>query len=241
MFDTELPLYGLFILLSLLANIIVVMLLYRNFKFSRDEIIGALVYENLGIIGGAKILTYLQDSHQHDEFDFLSLGLSAYGAVIGAIICLILFGLQFKKNIKDMLFIFMPSLPLMYAIGKIACFFAGCCYGIEYAGWGHIVYNYSLAAPKGIPFFPVQLGETIFFICIFSYMIHQLMKNKFSWRTLNISGILCGVAKFSLDFLRIGHVDTLLSLNQILSIIFIIIGALFMVKTKIMSFFTIGK
>jgi len=66
MFDTELPLYGLFILLSLLANIIVVMLLYRNFKFSRDEIIGALVYENLGIIGGAKILTYLQDSHQHD-------------------------------------------------------------------------------------------------------------------------------------------------------------------------------
>ena len=232
MFNTNIPLYSIMILLALLTNVKVVMLLYKKFEFSKDQIIGALVYENIGIIVGAKLLTFIQDYQLYGKFDFYSLGLSSYGGIIGAIICLIIFSFQFKKPIKDMLFTFMPSVPLMYAIGKIGCFLIGCCYGIEYTGWGNVVYNYSPIAHQHTHSFPVQLVEAIFFISIFVYMINRIIKNKFNWKTLGISFILCGLAKFTLDYLRISHVGIVLSLNQIISILFIIVGVILIIKNK---------
>ena len=232
MINIKLPLYGIMILLSLLVNIIIVIVIYKKFNFSKDEIIGALVYENIGIIFGAKLLTYIQNYSTYSNFDFLSLGLSSYGAFIGAIICLIIFGLQFKKSLKDMLFTFMPSIPLMYAIGKIGCFLAGCCHGIEYNGIGSITYKYSEVAPNHIHLFPVQIVETIAFTVIFIYMIKKILKNQFYWKTLGISFILCGLAKFSLDYFRVSHINTFLSLNQSISIIFILIGVFIYIKSK---------
>ena len=232
MFNTKMPIYGLMIILSLVINIIIVLLIYKKYNYTKEEIIGAIVYENIGIICGAKILTYIQNYKEYGQFDFQSLGLSSYGAIIGAIICLIAFGLQFKKPLKDMLFTFMPSVPIMYAIGKIGCFLVGCCYGIKYNGIGNILYKYSEVAPNYVHLFPIQIIETISFTLIFIYMISKTIKNNFNWKTLGISFILCGLVKFTLDYLRASHVNTLLSSNQIISIIFIIIGIIMIEKKK---------
>ena len=200
------------------------MFIYKKYYFSEDEIIGALIYENIGIIFGAKLLTYMQNYNLYSKFDFFSLGLSSYGAFIGAMISLIIFSLQFKKPLKNILFTFIQPIPLMYAIGKIGCFLAGCCYGIEYTGIGNIIYKYSKVAPNNIHLFPVQIAETFAFTIIFIYMIKKFIKNQFNWKTLGISFILCGLTKFCLDYFRASHINTLLSLNQLISLIFILIG-----------------
>lgn len=184
------------------------------------------MYENVGIVVGAKVLTFLQNYNFYGKFDFLWLGLSSYGGVIGAIICLVIFSLQFKKSFKDILFIFMPSIPLMYAIGKIGCFCVGCCYGIQYNGLGHVTYKYSLAAPNNVSLFPVQLLETLVFLLIFLYMISSILKDKFNYKILGVSFILCGVVKFGLDFLRASHIGGVLSLNQIISLVFVVLGVI---------------
>lgn len=224
MIHTNIPLYGIMILFSLFINIIIVMFIYKKYYFSEDEIIGALIYENIGIIFGAKLLTYMQNYNLYSKFDFFSLGLSSYGAFIGAMISLIIFSLQFKKPLKNILFTFIQPIPLMYAIGKIGCFLAGCCYGIEYTGIGNIIYKYSKVAPNNIHLFPVQIAETFAFTIIFIYMIKKFIKNQFNWKTLGISFILCGLTKFCLDYFRASHINTLLSLNQLISLIFILIG-----------------
>ncbi len=232
MINTKFSLYPTMILLSLLGNIIIVFIIHKKNNFTREEITGALIYENIGIIFGAKLLTYIQDYKTYGKFDVLSLGLSSYGALIGAIICLIIFGLQFKNPLKEMLFTFMPSIPLMYAIGKIGCFLVGCCYGIEYNGIGSISYKYSQVAPNHIHLFPVQIIETITFTIIFIYMIKKILKNKFNWKTLGISFLLSGIAKFILDYFRMSHANTFLSLNQMISIVFIIIGIIIYIKNN---------
>jgi len=225
MFNTEFPIYGMMILLTLLVNIAVVVPVSKKYNFKKDEIICLLLYENFGIIYGAKILTFLHNFNALEgQFDFIALGMSSYGGLIGALLFLILFSLQFKKPLKDMLYIFMPSIPIMYSIGKIGCFFSGCCYGIEYNGFGSVTYNYSLAAPANIPLLPVQILETIFFMVIFIFMIFKHKKNQFDLRTIGISFILCSLSKFALDFLRHNTSSGFLSLNQILSIAFAIIG-----------------
>ena len=59
MFNVKIPFYSIMILLSLIVNIIIVISIYKKFNFNTNEIIGALVYENIGIICGAKVLTYI--------------------------------------------------------------------------------------------------------------------------------------------------------------------------------------
>lgn len=226
MFNINIPFYGIMILFSLLINIIVVMFIYKKYNFTRDEIIGALVYENMGIILGAKLLTYIENYSINSNFDFLSLGLSSYGACIGALLSLIIFGIQFKKSLKDMFFTFTPSIPLMYAIGKIGCFLVGCCYGIKYNGIGSIMYKYSKIAPNYIKLFPVQILETIVFLLIFIYLINRIIRNKFNWKTVGICFIISGFSKFILDYFRFSHANIFLSLNQIISIIFMLIGCI---------------
>ena len=88
MFETKLNLYGLMFVVALITNIILVMISYKKYDFSRDEIIGALLYENMGIMIGGKIFTFIEHYSEYDEFNFLSLGISSYGALIGALIFL---------------------------------------------------------------------------------------------------------------------------------------------------------
>lgn len=132
MFDITTHFYSIMILLSLIVNIIIAMLISKKYSVSKKEMICLLLYENVGIIGGAKLFTFIQKYEELDgQFDFISLGLTAYGGIIGALLFLLLFSFQFKKSFKEILYIFMPSIPLMYGISKIGCYFASCCAGIE--------------------------------------------------------------------------------------------------------------
>ena len=224
MLNTQISVYGIMILLSLLANIPITAFAAKKYGFTNDECIGALLYENFGIIFGAKLLTAIQVLISSGEFNISRAGFSSYGAVIGAIVCVTIFGWQFKKPIQIMLFTFMPSIPLMYAIGKMGCFIAGCCYGIEYGGWGHIIYRYSQVAPAGVNVFPVQFAEAAIYTFIFAFMFIETIKNKFDLKTLGVSYIMCGSGKLALDFLRMEHAGQIFSLNQAISVFFIVIG-----------------
>ena len=223
MFDTKIPLYGIMLLISLIANIIISTKLLKKMKYDNVIILCLLLYENIGIIFGSKILTYIEN-YKTLTFDLLTLGFSSYGAVIGAILFIMLFSFQFKKNLKELLFVFMIPIPLMYAIGKIGCFLVGCCHGIEYSSFGNVIYKYSQVAPLGVKLFPVQLIESIVFFLIFIYMIRKLLNNNFNYKTLGISFVLCGLSKFLLEFFRMSHVGKIISFTQSISIIFIVLG-----------------
>ena len=234
MFNTRIPLYGLMILMALVLNIIVVTKTYNKTKFTKEEIIGAITYEIVGIIMGAKIMAFLENYQIYkNEVNILKIGLSSYGAVIGAGIVLIIFKFQFKKSLKDLALTFALPLPLLYAVGKIGCFFAGCCSGIEYHGIGNVVYNYvSNKDIIGLHLFPIQLIESIVFFFIFFYILIKYKKNKYNVRTLSIMMMLCGISKFSLEFLRISHVGKVLSITQVISLILILASIYLIIKTN---------
>jgi Prolipoprotein diacylglyceryltransferase len=236
MFDTKLPIYGLLLIFSLVVNIVVVLFIYKKTKLTKNDIVCALIYENIGIIFGAKILTYLTNFNEmNGQFDFEKLGFSSYGAVIGLLVSILIFSFQFKRDLVSLLYTFMPSIPLMYGIGKLGCFFAGCCHGFFYEGIGHVTYNYSTVAPSSVGLFPVQLLESIVFIIIYIYMIYLYKKNKLNVLYLGICFILCGISKFLLDYFRMSHVGEWISINQIISLFFIMIGLVMYIKQKKIS------
>ena len=234
MFDTKIPLYGLMILMSLILNIVVIVKTYDNTKFTKEEIIGAITYEIVGIILGAKMLAFIENYHIYkDEFAFFKVGLSSYGGVIGAIIVLLIFKFQFKKNFKDLFLTFALPLPLLYAVGKIGCFLVGCCHGIEYHGFGNVVYNYvSNKDIIGLHLFPVQLIESIVFFAIFIYILIKYKQKKYDVKSFSTMLLLCGVSKFMLEFLRMSHIGKIISSTQTISLIFILLSIFLIIRNK---------
>ena len=233
MFDIKIPIYSITIILALISNLPVAYYLLKKYNYPKNEIIGLLLYENVGIIGGAKIFSYIQNySKYNGNFDFIKLGLSSYGAVFGIILFAILFSFQFKKNLKELLYILMPTIPLMYAIGKIGCFFVGCCHGIEYNGIFSVTYKYSNSVSNNISLFPIQIVESLLFFIIFIYIIIKHLKTQFNQKIMGISIILCGMTKFLLDFLRMSHQNVILSFNQYISIFFVIVGLIVYYKSN---------
>lgn len=213
--------YPSMIVLSLIVNVIVVIIISRKFKYTVDELVSMLVMENIGIIGGGILYTYIFSKY---------FGFSSLGGVIGGLIMLYLYSLLVKKDYKYMLILFMPSIPLMYAIGKIGCFVAGCCYGIPYDGIGHIVYHSSEVALLNTNLFPIQIVETIIFLIIFVYIISRYYKNKFSIKLIMIEIIVCGIAKFLLDFLRYEHTVKLITSNQIMCLLLVIFSSIYLIR-----------
>lgn len=234
MFNTRIPLYGIMILMALILNVIVVAKTYDKTKFTKEEIIGAIIYEIIGIILGAKVLAFLENYQAYNgQFDFLKIGLSSYGAVIGAVVMLIAFKLQFKKNLKELVLTFALPLPLLYAVGKIGCFLAGCCREIEYHGIGNVVYNYvSKSDIIGLHLFPVQLVESIVFFLIFVYVFTKYKKNKYNVKVFSIMLLLCSISKFLLEFLRMSHVGKIISITQLISLLFVLISIYLIIKTR---------
>ena len=226
--------YGALILTSLILNASILYTLCKKQNYSNFEILCLLVYELIGIILGAKLLTYIINFNEYKNLSFLEAGLSSYGAAIGVLIMILIYQLQFKKDKKVLFTNCLLPLPLMYAIGKIGCFIAGCCYGIEYSGPFSIIYTNSLDAPNNVSLFPIQIIESIVFFIIFIYLYFN---RKIS--NINKCGLLfiiCGSAKFLLDFLRASHANTLLSSNQIISLIFAIIGITILIKNNSIKF-----
>ena len=230
MINTKIPLYGILVVSGILSGLYI---MYKNVKtlnYKKEENYGLILYILLGTLFGAKYFTLLTNFNKFkDNIDFKKIGLSSYGAIIGILILLIIFAKQYKKNFKDLINNILPASPLMYGISKIGCFLAGCCYGIKYNGPLSITYKYSLSAPKNISLLPIQIIETITFILIYLYISKKKKENK---NIIGITLLLCGLSKFLLDYLRMNHIDKILTVNQIVSIPFIIIGLILYFKEK---------
>ena len=156
-----------------------------------------------------KFFGYLSDINNSNLF---TSGLSSYGGLFGIILSSIIFEYIYPLD-KKLIKLSIIVLPLMYSIGKIGCFLAGCCYGIKYTGLFSIRYINS-----NVSYFPIQLVESIIFFILFLI----LNKNKEKKHILYISILVCSLSKFFLDFLRSEH--NIFSITNIFSILLIIIS-----------------
>lgn len=203
--------YGIMIVSAVFIGLFYILVsLRKEIKNNKLILLYVFLYMVFAVVFGIKVSIY-QNAENHYA---VRPGLYSYGGVIGVILSAVIFERIIPTNGK-LLKSATISLPLTYAIGKIGCLRAGCCYGIPYTGFLSVTYIDKMQ----FSVFPVQLTETIAFLAIF-VLCNALRYNK---NIVYITAIISAVTKFALDYLRYEHIGKILTTNQVLSIFLVAI------------------
>jgi len=174
-----------------------------------------------GIVGGR--LFYLFEHFSRTIEDplhmiFSGSGLVFHGGLIGGTIAVIIFLLKKNKPLGMYADVIGPLLLIGHGIGRIGCFFAGCCHGIHtncFLGVtfpeGSNAYYHQIqeglidySAGKPLPVHPTQLYEMGFnFIMAFLLIKYIRPKLKYRWSTFALYFIITGFERFFIEFIRI--------------------------------------
>lgn len=178
-FGRSLPMYGLLGLLGFLLGLLSILLRAPRFSLSRDDAAYIYVFAALGALAGAKLLYLLTVLPQLAELirsgagaeallGYAAGGLVFFGAIPGGLGAAWLAARAYRVRLADFMPLLTPALALVGALGRVGCFCAGCCYGIECDSPISVVYpEASLAAPPGVPLLPVQLFEAAVQLALF--------------------------------------------------------------------------
>ena len=163
--------YGLCGVLAVALAVAVALLRCGRWGIKRSDTLYVGVYAAIGVCAGAALLYALIqipemaanfELAKTDFIGWLQIGFGGmvfYGGLLGGMGAIWIYARQFKMRFSPLLDLYLPSMPLSHAVGRIGCFLGGCCYGIPWSGPLAVTFTESLSAPNGVPLFPVQLLE----------------------------------------------------------------------------------
>ena len=160
-----------------------------------------------GVLGG-KVL-YLaecvgESSNISELFSFWNAGFSVLGAFIAVPLSISWYMRKHNLPIIKSFDRAVMYVPLTFAISRLGCFFAGCCYGIPTSCFTAVMYtDPDSLAPLYESLHPTQLysASLEFLLFIFMFTIGQ-KKLKKTGQLFGTYFILMGIERFVVDFLR---------------------------------------
>ena len=226
------PMYGVMSAVGMLAAFVLLGLTRKHTRFSEDQALSAALWAIIMGFLGAKVLYWLVEFKQviaDPAFLLHTLreGFVFYGALIGGLGGVAIYALRKKLPFFSLTDYFIPGLVIGHAFGRIGCFFAGCCYGMECETPISVVFPTGGAAPAGIPLLPTQLMESAFLFLLCAFLVWRLTKKKPFGTVSGWYMVLYGAWRFTIEFFRNderGFVGAL-STSQFISI-FIFAGGL---------------
>ena len=240
-FSIEIRWYSLAYLLGILIGWILSKKIFISDKNIKEKFDDFITYLIIGIIIGGRlgyVLFYNYNYYSNNLFDIFKIwqgGMSFHGGLIGVIIISIWFAKKNNQNAFSYLDIVSVVAPIGIFFGRIANFINSELYGIE----TNLPWAVKFIRVDNLFRHPSQLYEALFEGLIL-FLILIYFRNK---GFLKIPGLISGLFlifysffRFVLEFFRVpdeqlGYLFLNLSMGQVISFIFIIIG-IYLVITK---------
>ena len=128
-------------------------------------------------------------------------GFVFYGGFIGAILAAIVYTRRKKLPLWKVADVCAPSVALGHALGRLGCFFNGCCYGQPC----RLPWAVNFPAPHimhGIPVHPTQLYEVAGNFALFAGLSVYYRHKKFDGQIWWLYVLLYGALRFTIEFFR---------------------------------------
>ena len=243
--------YGLLAVVGcLVSGVILAYLLKKRSLMFEDGIIFLLIVMAGVLVGGHLLYAvtnfkYIPLLSEKVEFEIwikrlaqIFGGAVFYGGLFGGMLAGFIAGKVLHLDIKLWSDLMTPIIPVFHTFGRIGCFLAGCCYGVE-SEFGFIVHNNEyIPSINGVVRFPVQLLEAGCNIVLATVMFYLLSKRdgneKLQGNLIYIYLISYGVIRFADEFLRGDEIRGFvgfLSTSQFISIISVTASAILLYKS----------
>lgn len=244
-FGLNISFYGLLIAIGMFLGVFVAC---KNAKFrglkTDDLIIVACYALPLAIVGARLYYVFFSLDSFHSFWEVFQIwngGMAIYGGVIGGTVGVILYCLIHKKNFLDVADVAVPSLILGQAVGRIGCYFAGCCYGIEVTNPSMQWFPFATQI-NGVWHYSTFFYESIWNFATFAILMVLIRKDKLNFRgsLMCLYMIIYGLGRGWIEAIRgdslfIGN----MKVSQFLSVLLFVFGVCFMIASYLL--YSMGK
>lgn len=192
---------------------------------------------------GGKLFLFFEDPAGYAKSPVKLLGgrgFVFYGSFLLAIPTMLWFFKKNKLNSYRMLDIMAVTTCLVHMFGRIGCFLAGCCHGIQTESFLGVVFTDPAcsADPLNTPLHPTQLYEAGFIGLVMVYLFYLRDRKKFNGQLFLTYLLLYGIGRFLLEYLR-GDlergfiIDNVLSHSQLIALIILaVVGFVYLRWSK---------
>ena len=193
-FGKEISWYSIMGFAGLLAAFFLCVKRRNRFGLQREDLVNIMGYAVVGGIVGAKALALLCMIPQFVQYweqiewseAFLRLifgnGFVYYGGLFGVLGAFLIYCRQYRISLMNLLELTAPAIPLFHTFGRIGCYIAGCCGGING--------------------FPLQLAEAAANFLLFLFLIWAQERPALKGRTFQLYLFSYAVIRFFLEFFR---------------------------------------
>ncbi len=240
--------YGVLVAIAFLSGLWMTSRLARRAGLDADAVTNLGIYCALAAIAGAKVMMFLVDIPYYLQHpgEFFSLStLQAGGVFYGGLIAALAVAWYYLRRTRLPLLktadIFAPGIALGHGIGRLGCFSAGCCWGVEcHLPWAvtfrNPVANDLVGVPLNRPLHPTQLYEAFAEFAIFGVLYWRFRKPHEQGAIISLYLVLYSAARFVVEFFRYHEQGNLLGgpldTSQWISLALFALGAAYFVAAK---------
>jgi phosphatidylglycerol:prolipoprotein diacylglycerol transferase len=233
--------YGFLVALAFLAGLWMASKLAREARLNAEAVTNLGIYCALSAIAGAKLMLFVVDApyyaaHPSEIFSLSTLqaGGVFYGGLIAALAVAGWYMRKTKLPLLKTADVFAPAIALGHGIGRLGCFSAGCCWGVEcHLPWAvtftNPAANQLVGVPLGISLHPTQLYESFSEFVIFGILYRQVRRAHGPGDVISLYLLLYGAVRFTVEFFRFHEQGNLwggpLDTSQWISLVLMAAGA----------------
>lgn len=199
---------------------------------SSDDIISlSLVVLITGLIGARLLYVILNlgifIARPIEIFMISHGGLVFYGGAVSSFICGIIYLKKKRLDILKVLDIISPFVALGHSIGRIGCFFNGCCYGRPiYSFFGYKLHKLIIH--------PTQIYSSLYLLLLYVLLRFQYKHQTFRGQVFYSYLLLYTTGRFLIEELRGDQVEVFLgmTLSQLISIVVFFIAVFLYIRKR---------
>jgi phosphatidylglycerol:prolipoprotein diacylglycerol transferase len=226
--------YGVMLAAAYLLGLQFALVRSRKLGLDPNRVMDLGIWVIVSALAGAKLLLLVveRDRYQFNLTEIVSLLRSAgvfYGGLILAVAVAMWYMWRHRMPVWTVSDAFAPGIAIGHVVGRLGCFFAGCCFGRETSVPWAVTFRSEYAAanvgtPINVPLHPTQLYEAGAELLILGVLLRlEKRGGHFAGRTFWGYMLLYGVSRFIIEFYRGDSrgVISLFSTSQFVSLLLV--------------------